>query len=81
MPASEKMIATEFATNLIPTMRSWSETVFRTALEGRPEAEIDQIVDQFYAAYEAEVIAIQPDMRWIISTSFWRLKKYRVRFV
>ena len=49
--------ATKFAATLIPTMRSWSETVFRTALEGRPEAEIDQIVDHFYAAYEAEIAA------------------------
>ena len=58
--SSGKMTATEFAASLIPTMRSWSETVFRSALEGRQEAEIDQIVDQFYAAYEAE-IAGNPD--------------------
>ena len=56
-PAAERMTAAAFAASLIPTMRSWSETVFRTALEGRPEAEIDQIVDQFYAAYEAEIAA------------------------
>ena len=38
-------------------MRSWSETVFRTALAGRKMGEIDQIVDQLYGSYEAEVAA------------------------
>ena len=45
----------EYAASLIPTMRSWSETVFRTALEGREAEEIDRIVDRFYGRYEAEV--------------------------
>jgi hypothetical protein len=55
-----KMSSAEFAATLIPTMRSWSETVFRTALEGRAENEIDTIIDQFYGAYEIEV-AGNPD--------------------
>ena len=45
----------DYANNLIPTMRSWSETVFRTALEGRDPEDIRQIVDQFYDAYRDEV--------------------------
>ncbi len=53
--AKGTMSAREFAQTLIPTMRSWSETVFRTALTGRPETEISQIVDKFYQAYEDEV--------------------------
>ncbi|MEL0099777.1 MAG: SAM-dependent methyltransferase, partial [Opitutae bacterium] len=36
-------------------MRSWSETVFRTALDGRNEADIDRIVDSFYDAYRDDV--------------------------
>jgi hypothetical protein len=58
--ATEDMTPAEFAASLVPTMRSWSETVFRTALEGRPETEITAIVDRFYDAYEAE-IASSPD--------------------
>ncbi len=47
----------DYANNLIPTMRSWSETVFRTALEGRAPEDINQIVDQFYDSYRDEVTA------------------------
>ena len=47
----------EYANSLIPTMRSWSETVFRTALEGRDETDISQIVDRFYDAYRDDVAA------------------------
>ena len=47
----------EYAASLIPTMRSWSETVFRTALAGREAGDIDRIVDQFYGSYQAEVAA------------------------
>ena len=49
----------EYANSLIPTMRSWSETVFRTALEGRGEDNINQIVDQFYDSYR-DVVAANP---------------------
>tara|TARA_Y100000590_G_scaffold457815_1_gene611238 strand:+ start:3390 stop:4517 length:1128 start_codon:yes stop_codon:yes gene_type:complete len=45
----------EYAMNLIPTMRSWSETVFRTALVGRNEQEINKIVDRFYQSYQSEI--------------------------
>ena len=49
------MSSREYAETLIPTMRSWSETVFKTALEKRSNNEINQIVDQFYNAYLEEV--------------------------
>ena len=55
-----KMSAIEFAASLIPTMRSWSETVFRSALNTRPIEEATKIVDAFYGSYEAEVAA-NPD--------------------
>ena len=45
-----KMSSAEFAATLIPTMRSWSETVFRTALEGRPENDINTIVCLLYTS-------------------------------
>ena len=49
------MTNTEYAASLIPTMRSWSETVFRTALTGRKEAQINEIVNRFYKSYEQEI--------------------------
>ncbi|MCE2517440.1 MAG: SAM-dependent methyltransferase [Alphaproteobacteria bacterium] len=54
------MSARDFAKTLIPTMRSWSETVFTTALDQRPKDEAMAIVDEFYQAYEDEVAA-NPD--------------------
>ena len=45
----------DFADSLIPTTRSWSETVFRTALLKRDENERQKIVDSFYESYRAEV--------------------------
>ncbi len=54
------MTAREYAETLIPTMRSWSETVFKTALEKRNPEEISNIVDQFYSYYFEEV-ANNPD--------------------
>ena len=45
----------EYANTLIPTMRSWSETVFRNALINRTEKEINEIVDKFYNLYIEEV--------------------------
>ncbi len=50
----------EFAASLIPTMRSWSETVFSSALVDREQQEAQAIVDQFYQCYEDE-IAAAPD--------------------
>ena len=55
--AEGKMSNREFAENLIPTMRSWSETVFKTALRGRESSEINKIIDGFYQAYVDEVAA------------------------
>lgn len=55
--AAGAMSAREYAKTLIPTMRSWSETVFSTALDPRPPAEAQAIVDDFYQAYEDEVAA------------------------
>ena len=54
------MTAREYAETLIPTMRSWSETVFKTALEKRNIEDIENIVDQFYNSYLEEV-ASAPD--------------------
>ena len=55
--AGGKMSNREYAESLIPTMRSWSETVFKTALKGRENSEIKKIVDEFYQAYSDEVAA------------------------
>jgi len=49
------MSSKEYAASLIPTLRSWSETVFKTALIGRDDKEINNIVDQFYNLYQHEV--------------------------
>ena len=49
------MSSQEYAKTLIPTMRSWSETVFRNALIDRTENEINEIVDKFYNLYIDEV--------------------------
>ena len=45
----------EFAKEFIPTTRSWSETVFRSALKKRNHAEKDKIIESFYKSYENEV--------------------------
>ena len=50
----------QYAASLIPTMRSWSETVFLSALSSRSLEEAQSIVDAFYNSYEAEVAA-NPD--------------------
>ena len=49
-----------FASEFVPTTRSWSETVFRSALRGRSNAEVTEIVESFYQNYETEV-ANDPD--------------------
>jgi indole-3-acetate O-methyltransferase len=50
--------AAAFAKAYVPTLRSWSETVFAGALDpARPAAERAAIIDDFYGAYEAEVAA------------------------
>ena len=45
----------DFADSLIPTTRSWSETVFRTALSERDKKESNEIIDSFYENYRTEV--------------------------
>ncbi|MEZ5832557.1 MAG: hypothetical protein R3D05_15395 [Dongiaceae bacterium] len=53
--------AAAFAKAYVPTLRSWSETVFAGALDpARPAAERMAILDAFYGAYEADV-ARAPD--------------------
>ena len=48
--------AARFAAAYVPTLRSWSAATFRNGLStDRPEAERDQIIDDFYGAYEALV--------------------------
>ena len=53
--------AAAFAKAYVPTLRSWSETVFAGALDpSRPLDERAAILDEFYGAYEAEA-AREPD--------------------
>ncbi len=48
--------AARFASDYVPTLRSWSAATFRAALDtGRPDDERDRIVDDFYGAYETMV--------------------------
>ena len=49
----------DFAQSLIPTMRSWSETVFKTALDNRDTEDAQALVDQFYQRYE-DLVAEDP---------------------
>ena len=51
----DTMSSEEYAKTLIPTMRSWSETVFKNALINRTQNEINEIVDKFYDLYIEEV--------------------------
>ncbi|HJL51213.1 MAG TPA: hypothetical protein QF695_01105, partial [Arenicellales bacterium] len=56
--AGEAMSTQEFAASYIPTLRSWSETVFATALDSaRPEDARAALVDLFYQRYEDRVAA------------------------
>ena len=54
------MTKSDYAENLIPTLRSWSETVFRTALTDRKENDMNKIVNKFYKSYQDE-IAMNPE--------------------
>jgi hypothetical protein len=50
--------AAAFAKAYVPTLRSWSETVFAGALDpARPQTERTALLDAFYGAYEADVAA------------------------
>jgi SAM-dependent methyltransferase len=54
------MSAREFAVSYIPTLRSWSETVFASALDtSRLAQERAEIVDDFYQSYE-DLVAENP---------------------
>jgi hypothetical protein len=58
--AKGAMSAKEFAASYVPTLRSWSETVFANALDpARPADERAHIVDDFYRSYE-DVVAADP---------------------
>jgi len=58
--ADGSITSEQFAASLIPTMRSWSETVFLSALSDRAPEEAQAIVNEFYQSYESE-IAANPD--------------------
>ena len=59
--ASDSMTPRAFAQSYIPTLRSWSETVFANALDtDRSAKERADIVDQFYQRYE-DMVAADPD--------------------
>lgn len=50
--------AERFAREYIPTLRSWSETVFVAGLNpDRPAEEVSEIVDRFYGTYQDRVAA------------------------
>ncbi len=50
--------AKAFAKTYVPTLRSWTESTFFSALDpARPLVERQAIVERFYAAYEADVAA------------------------
>jgi SAM-dependent methyltransferase len=58
---SDTMTARAFAISYIPTLRSWSETVFKNAADpGRDPEDWAAIVDAFYQAYE-DLVAENPD--------------------
>jgi len=55
------MSAREFAVSYIPTLRSWSETVFATALDpSRSTEERATLIDLFYQRYE-DCVAANPE--------------------
>ncbi|MEL6421801.1 MAG: SAM-dependent methyltransferase [Pseudomonadota bacterium] len=59
--ADGAMDARAFAQSYVPTLRSWSETVFLQALDGaRGADERAAIVDGFYRAYE-DLVAADPE--------------------
>ena len=59
--ANGAMSAGDFARSYIPTMRSWSETVFLNALDtNRDQMERTELIDTFYRRYE-DLVANNPD--------------------
>ena len=58
--SNKTMSAQEFATSYIPTLRSWSETVFLNALNPeRPTEEKADLIDHYYQQYE-DLVAHNP---------------------
>ncbi len=58
--AGGKMSARDFAVSYVPTLRSWSETVFANALDpARPDDDRAALVDLFYQRYE-DLVADAP---------------------
>jgi len=56
---------TAFARAYVGHFRAWSQSTFVSALNrNRPEAERAAIIDQFYRAYETDVIA-HPEAHWV----------------
>jgi len=59
--ADPDMAPSAFAASYIPTLRSWSETVFANALSiERPPAERTELVDAFYQRYQ-DMVAADPE--------------------
>ena len=66
----------EFARAYVPTLRSWSESMFFGALDpARAEGERRDIIDRFYAAYEAEVAAAPAGHAMDYVHCFMRVRK------
>jgi SAM-dependent methyltransferase len=58
--SNKSMSAREFAASYIPTLRSWSETVFLNALNSdRPTEEKADLIDHYYQQYE-DLVARNP---------------------
>lgn len=76
--ASGEWDAAAFARAYVPTLRSWSESMFFGALDpARAEAERRDIVDRFYAAYEADVAAAPQGHGMDYVHCFMRVRKAR----
>ena len=57
---NKSMSSREFAASYIPTLRSWSETVFLNALNReRPAEEKADLIDHYYQQYE-DLVAHNP---------------------
>lgn len=51
----------KFADGLIPTVRSWNQSIFAAGLDpGRPKTEREQIIEDYYASYHRKVLE-QPE--------------------
>ena len=74
--AAGEWTAEAFAHAYVPTLRSWSESMFFGALDpSRTEAARREITDRFYAAYEAEVAAAPQGHGMDYVHCFMRIRK------